>query len=140
MFFTDSKIWSIISNLARELGNSEEFVKKTKLDYDELINRYTEIRRFVNKKSRKLDASLSMQEFHRWGLTNFPCFFLLIFFGSRHTGLRELRFYLEASIRAYYIDSHYPKTSYDEKVKILNVFKPKKTLEDFKSLQTLTAL
>ena len=139
MWHTELTIWKSISNFARELGISEKLIERAKLDYDKLVSQYAKTRRLVNRKFfSKLDASLSMQEFFRWGFYYFPCFYQLVFSGWGHTGLRELRFYLEASIRAYYIDSNFREMAYNDKVKMLNIFKPYKLEEDLKSLQTLT--
>ena len=140
MWHTELTIWKNISNFARELGISKELIERAKLDYNNLIGQYAKTRRLVYKRVQpsKLDASLSMQEFYRWGFNYFPCFFQLIFSGLRYTGLRESRFYLEASIRAYHIDSTFREMAYADKVKMLNIFKPYKSKEDLKSLQTLT--
>jgi len=138
MFFTDSGIWNAISNFARSLGVSEAIVMKAKQDFKELLDQYTETRRLVMKdyESEKLDASLSMQNFHPYW-ANLFCFFELILSGFRHSALRELRSYLEASERSYYIDSRYNEQSYEDKVKLLKLFKARKTKEDMELLKTI---
>jgi hypothetical protein len=77
-----------------------------------------------------------MQNFDGW-LNNLHCFYMLIFSGFRHTALRELRFHLESSARAYYLDTKYDGKTCKEKVTLLTIFKPKKTEEDVKLLKAL---
>jgi hypothetical protein len=61
-----------------------------------------------------------MQNFYPWAFEQrLICFYMLYLSGYRHTALRELRSYVESSVRAYYIDTKYHKTSYECKVKIL---------------------
>ena len=120
MFFTDSSMWKLISTFARDLGVSEDFITKAKQDFDSLLDRYTETRKFVSSKynSNKLDTSLSMQNFYPW-FENLLCFFELLLTGFRHAALRELRYYLESSTRSYFIDSKYNQKNYEDKLKVL---------------------
>ena len=75
MFRSDQTIWQNISNFATDLGISKKLIERAKLDYDNLITKYTETRRLVlNLDRSKFDTSLSMQEFFRWGFNYFPCF------------------------------------------------------------------
>ena len=117
MFFTDTHIWKLISTFALNLGISEDLVKKAKQDFNKLRNQYAETRKVVGSKydSEELNASLSMQNFYPW-VENLLCFFELVLTGFRHTALRELRFYLEASVRSNFIDSKYPEKTYEEKL------------------------
>jgi hypothetical protein len=62
---------------------------------------------------------------------------VLIFPGFRHTALRELRFHLESSARAYYVDAEFGDKTYEEKVTILTIFKPRRTRKEMKILKAL---
>lgn len=117
MFFTDSSMWKLISTFALNLGTSEDLITKAKQDFDTLLDRYTETRRFVSSKytPKKINNSLSMQNFYPW-LENLLCFFELLFTGFRHAALRELRFYLESSARSYFIDSKHHDKNYEDKL------------------------
>ena len=139
MLISDSNVWEAISSFAGNLGVSEKIITEAKLDFNKLLNRYGEILEISRKYTPEdLNASLSMQKFYPW-LGNFLCWFLLSLSGFRHTALRELRFYLEAGARAYYIDSEYGEKSYQDKVNILKfLFQPRKTKEDVDSLQLLS--
>jgi len=120
MFITDSGMWEALSSFAHKLGVPEDFISKAKRDFKNLLSRYADVRRTVNRNCspEELDSSLSMQNFYPW-FENLFCFYLLILAGFRHTALRELRFYLESSARCYYIDSKHNKKGYEEKMKIL---------------------
>ena len=84
MWHTELTIWTKISNFARELGISKEVIDRAKVDYDKLVTQYAETRRLVLKpESSKLDNSLSMQEFFRWGFNYVPCFFQLVLSGQK---------------------------------------------------------
>ena len=120
MWYTELTIWKNISNFARDIGISEELIERAKLDYNKLISQYAKTRSLVNKKFfSKVDTSLAYQEFFRWGFYYIPCFYQLILSGWSHTAIRELRFFLEVSIRAYYIDSNFKEMKYKDKVKTL---------------------
>jgi len=102
MFISDSYLWKALSNFARSLKVPKDLIDMAKEDFNEILDQYTETRRFVSKECSptELDRSLSMQNFYPW-LANFLCFYELILSGFRHTALRELRYYLEASARSY---------------------------------------
>jgi hypothetical protein len=110
--------WNALSNFAHNLGVKEEIIEKTKQDFNEFLKRYYKTREFVweNHKS-KWNESLSIQNFLFWE-ANLYCFFVLYLSGFRQATLRELRFYLEASARSYYINSKYQKTTYKCKLLI----------------------
>ncbi len=79
-----------------------------------------------------------MQNFYPWiAEGRFFCLYLLFLSGFRHTALRELRFYFETSARAYYIDREFNEKTYEDKIKLLNIFKPEKTEKDLELLQIL---
>lgn len=139
LFMTDSGIWRRIADFARSFGVSEEDISKAKRDLYELRNRFAETHGTLGSKyaSEELDNSLSMQNFYPWRFSRFFLFYQLYLSGFRHTSLRELRFYIESSARAYYIDTEFCEKTYEDKVKLLNIFKPRKTEEDLKLLQTL---
>ena len=129
MFFTDSSIWLKIAGFARGLGNSEDFISKAKKDFDEFISQFDETIRTVNSKytPKECDNLISMSILKAWRFNfNLICLYMLILSGFRHTALRELRFYLEASFRAYYIDSKYHGMNYKHKVKKLKKVSRKK--------------
>ena len=130
MFFTDSSMWKLLSTFARGLGVSEDLITKAKQDFDSLLGRYTETRRFVSSKYKpnKLDSSLSMQNFYPW-FENLFCFFELLLTGFRHTALRELRYYLESSTRSYFIDSKCHEKTYEDKLTSLKDL-PRKRFTD----------
>ena len=115
-------MWKALSDYAKNLGTPDKMIDKAKGDYDELLEKYSKTRRSVNSKysSKKIDTSLSMQIFYPW-FANIFCFFQLIMSGFRHTMLRELRFNLEASVRGYYIDTHYPEKEYKSRVSKLKI-------------------
>ena len=119
-------MWKTLSEYAKQLGVSKLMIIETKKDYDKLLEKYSKIRRSVSLKysSKNLDTSFSMQNFYPW-FQNIFCFFQLIMSGFRHVALRELRFLLEASVRAYYIDTHFPEKEYKSRVSKLKIFKKK---------------
>jgi hypothetical protein len=122
--------WDAISQFSRHLGVKEKTIKKAKQDFSELLKSYYETHEFVWEKHRsKRNESLSIQRFFLWK-EKLLCFFTLILSGFRHAALRELRFYLEDSERSYYIDSRHYEKSYEKKVNLLRLFKPKKALTD----------
>jgi len=127
--------WNAISSFAHNLGVKKEIIEKTEQAFNEFLKRYYKTREFVweNHKS-KWNESLSIQNFHFWDV-NFYCFFLLILSGYRHVALRELRFYLEAGARSYYIDSNHQEMSYNRKVLILKEVRWKKYKELIKSVK-----
>jgi len=129
--------WNAISRFSHNLGVKEEIIKKAEQDFKELLKRYSETREFVWEEHKsKLNESLSMQNFQPWW-ANLLCFFLLFLSVFRHAALRELRSYLEVSERSYYIDSRHHEKSYEDKVKILKLFKLRKTEEDITLLKTI---
>lgn len=127
VFITDARMWRKIAEFARDLGNNEEFISKTKQDFDKLMDKYIKLRRAIGKEyhQKKLDTSISMQNFYPWW-ANLLCFYTLIFSGFRHTALRELRFCLEASARCYYLDRNFANKSYEKKKSALNCLRWKK--------------
>jgi hypothetical protein len=129
--------WNAISDFAHNLGVKEEIIEKAEQDFKGLLKRYHETHSFFwkNYKSKR-EKSLSIQRFFLWE-EKLCCFFTLILSGCRHAALRELRFYLEDSERCYYIDSWHEDKSYEEKVKLLRLFKPKLTEEDREILKVI---
>jgi hypothetical protein len=126
MFITDSSIWLKIAGFARDLGNSEDFISTAKKDFNEFVSQFDETIRTANSKytSKECDNLLSMSILKAWRFNfNLICLYMLLLSGFRHTALRELRFYLEASFRAYYIDSKYHGMNYKRKVKKLKLKK-----------------
>lgn len=137
MFITDSSMWLKIADFARSLSVSEEIISKAKRDYNELFGQFSKTVDTVRSKytKKELDNSLSMQNFYPWKFEErLICFYMLYLSGFRHTALRELRFYLESSARAYYIDSKYPKTTYKCKVNILEEVRRKRFTDLLKGL------
>lgn len=127
MFITDATMWQKIADFAQNLGNPADFVSKAKRDFDGLLSKCIEIRRAIGKKfdPRQLNASISINNFHSW-FQNLCCFYILTFCGFRHAALRELRFYLEASARCYYVDRNFGEKNVQEKKEILRIFKEKR--------------
>lgn len=120
MFFSISSLWNAISSFASNLGVSEPIITKAKQDFNKLLDRYHRTRGFVMEKYKsRWNTSLSIQKFFPWW-ANLLCFFELELSGFRHAALRELRSYLEAGERSYYIDSRHHEKSYEDKVKILS--------------------
>ena len=123
-------IWNAISNFAHNLGVSQMMINNAKQDLDNLHKQYAEIIKSVREKHKsKWNESLAIQNFFPWP-ENLYCFFTLILADFRHAALRELRSYLEASERSYYIDSRYDEKNYEDKVNLLRIFKPKKALRE----------
>lgn len=120
------RTWNVISNFACKLQVSEDKIREAKQDFDSFFAQWDETRKVVVRKhkSEKWEKSLSMQNFFFWR-DNLYCFFMLYLSGFRQAALRELRFYLEASARSYYIDSKYPKKTYKCKVPILREVRKK---------------
>lgn len=140
MFFSISSLWNAVSSFARNLGVSGSIIAKAKQDFNKLLNKYHRTRGVVMEKHKsQWDASLSIQRFFPWW-ANLLCFFELELSGFRHAALRELRSYLEASERSYYIDSRYPEKSYEDKVKILRLFKSEKNGKKIKFKELLRGI
>ena len=134
------KPWQIITEFALSLHHTEDFISKARKDCYELMTQYGEACRTVDSKRypiEKLNNSLSWQNFHRWPFENIYSFYVLIFPGFRHTALRELRFHLESSARAYHLDAEFGDKTYEEKVTILTIFKPRRTRKEMKILKAL---
>jgi len=135
-------MWVKISDFARSLGVSEDFISKATMAFNDLIGQFSETDDIVRSEytEKECENSLSMQNFYPWAFEQrLICFYMLYLSGFRHTALRELRFYLELSARGYYIDTNFDVNSYEDKVSLLKIFMPKKLLEekDKKSLGIL---
>jgi recombinational DNA repair ATPase RecF len=128
--------WNALSNFARNLHVPENKIMKVKQDFDKLFAQWNETLKVVKEKhkSEKWEKSLSTQVFHLWD-ANLYCFFELILSGCRHVALRELRYYLDASVRSYYIDSNHQELSYNCKVSILKEVRWKKFRELIESIK-----
>jgi hypothetical protein len=135
MFSTDSSIWNVIKNLSHNLGVKEDTIIKAKQDFNKLFTRWKETQSEIKGKykSEKIEKTLSWSNFYSWR-DNFFCFFLLYLSGFRHTAIRELRFYLEASSRSYYIDTRHQEMPFNCKVSILKEVRRKRFIELLKGL------
>ena len=135
MFSTDSAIWKAIVKFAHNLGGTEDIIIKAKQDFDKLFARWNETQSEVKGKykSEKLEKTLSWSNFYFWR-DNLFCFFVLYLSGFRHAAIRELRFYLEARVRSYYIDLMHQEMTFNCKVSILKEVRWKNFRELLKGL------
>jgi hypothetical protein len=126
--------WKALSSFSHDLGVKKESIKKAKQDFDKLFARWNETQSEVKKKTEleKLEKTLSWPNFLFWQYNLF-CFFVLYLSGFRYAAIRELRFYLEASARSYYIDLMHQEVTYECKVSILKEVRWKKFKDLLKS-------
>ena len=110
MFSLDSLKWDALANFALKLGAKEDFIERAEKDLRELFALLEKTRIEVMKKYQlgKLERTLSWANLCVQG-NNAYGFFVLYLSGFSQTALRELRLFLEASARSYYIDSSYQK-------------------------------
>ena len=127
--------WNALSRFSQDLGVEEESIKKAKQDFGKLFARWNETQSEAKtkNKSEKLEKTLSWSNFYFWR-DNLFCFFVLYLSGFRHVAIKELRFYLEASARSYYIDSMHQEITYECRVAILKEVRWKKFKDLLKGL------